>query len=134
MLTIPARDILISILLRILVPKAETIESSQSSTTTTTELTVHPATADEEQAAMESLREPLLENETMVPQQDETELVDAPASFRLRPRGSRDLFFERRLVASCVSSIDVVLGFIEAVFDSVAFDTVCVVLVISKSR
>jgi hypothetical protein len=57
-----------------LVPKAETIESSQSSTTTTTELTVHPAqTADEEQAA-ESLREPLLENETMVPQQDETEI------------------------------------------------------------
>jgi amino acid permease len=101
MLTIPARDILISILPTSWYKKAETIE--------TTELTVHPAQTDEEE-----LREPLLENETalhaVVPQDIESEAdsVDAPASFRLRLVVVVIFFWSGALVASCVSSIDVV--------------------------
>jgi amino acid permease len=114
MLTIPARDIVISILPASWYKSVETIESSLS---VTTELTVHPAqTADEEQAATETLREPLLDNETalqtMVPQDTESESepepVDAPASFRLRLVVVVIFFWSGALVASCVSSIDVV--------------------------
>lgn len=105
MLTIPARDILIRSLPEFWYKSAETIELSSSSLTTT-DVTGHPAqTADEEQAALESLREPLLEIE---PAHAEAEPVEVPASFRLRLVVVVLFFWSGALVASCVTSIDVV--------------------------
>jgi amino acid permease len=103
MLNIPARDILIRSL-------PESWYKQVAETHTETDVTVHPAQTDEEQAARESLREPLLENERtldgVVPQDVETE--PAAASFRLRLVVVVFFFWSGALTASCVASIDVV--------------------------
>jgi amino acid permease len=118
MLTIPARDILIRSL-----PKswfkteAYTIESS--TTVETDNVTVSNSASqvqtDQEHDAMQSLREPLLENGTTlhdVPPQAAAaaaaEQEPEPASFRLRLVAVTFFFWTAALVACCVASIDVV--------------------------
>jgi hypothetical protein len=133
-LTIPARDILISILLNL---GTKSRDYRVVTVVNNNDDGIDGASGTDggrRTSRSRSLREPLLENETMVPQQDETELVDAPASFRLRLVvvvifGAAPWW---PVASPALTSFGL---YWEAVFDSpVAFDTVCVVLVTRKSR